>query len=63
MVKKLRLKNGRELKVTFEYAKGLSKEEGERRWNKVFDLLFKFMEEDEMANAESKKGVPKTLTS
>lgn len=61
--KKFKLKNGRELKVTYKYAEGLSKEERERRWNAVFDLLLKFMREDEAANSKSEKTISKTSTS
>lgn len=37
----LRLKNGRELEVTFTYAEGLSKEEAESRRDEVYALLLK----------------------
>jgi hypothetical protein len=41
MEKELKLKNGRTLKVTFEFAQGLSKEEGQRRIEEVYDVILK----------------------
>lgn len=39
----LKLKNGRTLKVVFQFAEGLSKEESQRRRNEVYDALLKAM--------------------
>ncbi len=45
MEEKLKLKNGRELTVTFQGVEGLSKEEGQRRIEEVYDFLLKLMED------------------
>jgi hypothetical protein len=46
MEEKLKLKNGRELTVTFQFAEGLSKEEGQSRIEEVYDFLLKLMERE-----------------
>ena len=47
MAKKLKLKNGREIKVTFKGVEGATQEEIDRVWNNIFDILFDAMRDKE----------------
>jgi hypothetical protein len=55
MERKLKLKNGREIKVTFQFAEGLSEEEGRRRWEDVYAVLLKMMHEKDRSDPKGER--------